>query len=58
MAEGELTNELDSAYIDPELSAEEYPNLVWGKLYPRLQGLKARYDPGNVFRSPQSIKAR
>lgn len=47
----------DPAYVDPELTASEYPQLVWGDSYPRLQALKHRYDPSNVFRFPQSVRA-
>lgn len=48
---------VDPAYVDPELTASEYPQLVWGDAYPRLQAVKSHYDPSNVFRSPQSVRA-
>ncbi|WVQ83803.1 hypothetical protein IAT38_005947 [Cryptococcus sp. DSM 104549] len=44
------------AYVDPELSASQYPKLIWGDFYPRLQSIKKRYDPSDVFRYPQSVK--
>lgn len=34
-----------SGYVDPELAAEDYPGLIWGDAYPRLQDLKRKYDP-------------
>jgi hypothetical protein len=46
----------DPAYIDPELTAQEYPRLMWGGHYPKLQRLKQHYDPHNLFRSPQSVR--
>jgi hypothetical protein len=46
----------DPAYIDPELTAKEYPGLMWGGHYPKLQRLKQQYDPHNLFRSPQSVR--
>jgi FAD/FMN-containing dehydrogenase len=46
----------DAGYADPELTAEEYPKLAWGDNFSKLQQLKHRYDPGNLFRWPQSIR--
>jgi FAD/FMN-containing dehydrogenase len=48
---------IDPAYVDPELTASEYPRLIWRDTYPRLQALKRHYDPSNVFRFPQSVRA-
>jgi hypothetical protein len=48
---------VDPAYVDAELTREEYPRLTYGELYPKLQALKARFDGRDLFRYPQSIKA-
>jgi len=46
----------DPAYVDPLLGPNEYPRMVYGSNYPRLQEVKAKYDPGNLFRYAQSVK--
>jgi FAD/FMN-containing dehydrogenase len=42
---------------DPTLTEAQVKALYWGSQYARLADLKRKYDPGNVFSSPQSIKA-
>ena len=48
----------DPAYVDAELDAASYPTLVFGANYPRLQGVKQKYDPSDLFRYPQSVKLK
>jgi FAD/FMN-containing dehydrogenase len=42
-------------YIDPELT--NWQQAYYGENYPRLQRIKARYDPADLFTFPQAIKA-
>ncbi|GAA5889165.1 hypothetical protein JCM16303_006413 [Sporobolomyces ruberrimus] len=44
-------------YVDPRLNGAQVQNLYWGSLYSRLQSIKAKYDPKNLLRNPQSIRA-
>ncbi|ORY27001.1 hypothetical protein BCR39DRAFT_539760 [Naematelia encephala] len=41
---------------DTELSADEYPKRLWAQNYPRLQEIKAKYDPSDLFQFPQSVR--
>jgi FAD/FMN-containing dehydrogenase len=41
-------------YADPELV--DYPQAYWGANYPRLQRVKATYDPHELFTSPQAVR--
>ena len=44
-----------AGYVDPALTnpQEQY----WGANYPRLQQIKAKWDPTDVFHNPQSVRA-
>ena len=42
-----------SNYPDREL--RDYASRYWGENLPRLQSVKAKYDPENLFRHPQSV---
>ncbi|KAG8827161.1 hypothetical protein FRC18_009930 [Serendipita sp. 400] len=42
-------------YIDPTLSDSEWQSQYFGNNMARLSGIKALYDPNNVFKFPQSI---
>lgn len=42
-------------YADPAISS--YPAAYWGANYARLQSVKKRYDPANLFSFAQSVKA-
>jgi aclacinomycin oxidase len=57
--EGGFINHPDTDLADPALNKSGVPwhTLYYKENYPRLQRIKARYDPGNVFRHPLSIRA-
>lgn len=40
----------------PSPDAPDYRRNYWGPAYPRLQAIKAKYDPRNVFQFAQSIE--
>lgn len=41
-------------YADLELAG--YPAAYWGANYPRLQRVKSRYDPAELFTHPQAVR--
>jgi hypothetical protein len=43
-------------YLDTELSRDMAQKLYYGSSLPRLQKLKAKYDPTELFYYPQSIQ--
>jgi FAD/FMN-containing dehydrogenase len=43
-------------YVDPALAPAPAARAYWGANLPRLAELKRRYDPGEVFRNPQSVR--
>lgn len=49
-----LNGEVYQNYADADLT--EWPSAYYGTNYPRLQHIKARYDPGNFFHHGQSIR--
>ena len=57
--EGGFINHPDTDLADPALNKSGVPwhALYYKENYPRLQRIKARYDPGDVFRHALSIRA-
>jgi aclacinomycin oxidase len=57
---GAFINHPDSDLADPVLNTSGVPwhTLYYRENYPRLQRVKARYDPRNVFRHALSIRLR
>jgi FAD/FMN-containing dehydrogenase len=49
-----LSHEVYQNYANGEL--EDWPRAYYGSNYPRLQRIKARYDPEDFFHHPQSIR--
>jgi aclacinomycin oxidase len=56
--DGAFINHPDTDLADPGLntSGVPWPSLYYQANYPRLQRVKARWDPRNVFRHPLSIE--
>ncbi|HEX9128368.1 MAG TPA: FAD-binding oxidoreductase [Gemmatimonadaceae bacterium] len=56
--EGGFINHPDTDLADPALNRSGVPwyTLYYKENYPRLQRIKARYDPGDVFRHELSIR--
>ncbi len=57
--DGAFINHPDTDLADPLLNTSRVPwhMLYYKANYPRLQAIKARWDPGNVFRHTLSIRA-
>ena len=53
----EVQQYLTGSYLNyPTLSlGSEYPSAFWGDNLPRLQKVKRKYDPDNVFANPLSV---
>jgi aclacinomycin oxidase len=58
--EGSLINHPDTDHADPSLNKSGVPwhTLYYNENYPRLQQIKARWDPRNVFKHVLSIRPR
>ncbi|HEX7077210.1 MAG TPA: FAD-binding oxidoreductase [Candidatus Eisenbacteria bacterium] len=58
--DGAFINHPDTDLADPDLNTSGVPwhALYYRENYPRLQRVKARWDPGDVFRHPLSIGVR
>jgi FAD/FMN-containing dehydrogenase len=56
--DGALINHPDTDHLDPALNTSGAPwhTLYYNENYPRLQRVKARWDPRNVFRHALSIR--
>ncbi|MGH7556966.1 MAG: BBE domain-containing protein, partial [Gemmatimonadota bacterium] len=57
--DGAMINHPDVDLAEPKLNTSGVPwhRLYYKDNYPRLQRVKARWDPGNVFHHPLSIRA-
>ena len=53
LEEGEFGKYIN--YADSQLSKEDAQRLYWGDNLPRLQKIKAKYDPNEVFWNPSSV---
>ncbi|KAG5659166.1 hypothetical protein KAF25_000368 [Fusarium avenaceum] len=45
-------------YPDSQLKGDRATEMYWGSNLPKLESIKAKYDPKNIFRNPQSIKPK
>ncbi|MFC7370355.1 FAD-binding oxidoreductase [Fictibacillus iocasae] len=44
------------SYVNvPDINIENFGEAYWGANFARLKGIKAKYDPNNVFCHPQSV---
>lgn len=43
-------------YCDDDLAESQWPGLYWGSNYPRLQSIKSRVDPDDLFRGRQTVR--
>ena len=51
------SNDIKAQYRNyPDINFGNWPGLYYGCNYKRLQQIKAKYDPNNLFRYEQSIK--
>ncbi len=57
--DGALINHPDTDVADPSWNSSGVPwsTLYYQDNYPRLQRIKAQWDPNNVFHHPLSIRA-
>jgi Berberine and berberine like len=57
--DGALINHPDTDLADPSLNASgvPWPTLYYQANYPRLQRIKAQWDPLNIFHHPLSIRS-
>ena len=52
-------NNIQTQYRNyPDINFEDWQHLYYGKNYERLQSIKQKYDPENLIRHDQSIKAK
>ncbi len=53
-----LQNGVTAHYANyPDLEFTDWQHAYYGASYPRLQAIKRRYDPGNLFQHEQSVRA-
>jgi len=57
LAEPKLITTTYAGYVDMDLGtgAKAGPP-YWGELYPRLQEVKTKWDPNDIFHNPQSVR--
>jgi len=57
LAEPKLIATTYAGYVDMELGTGAVAGpAYWGELYPRLQELKTKWDPSDIFHNPQSVR--